>query len=96
MIVHVNVVNRGEIETVQHTMLHCPAFAEERKGFLGRACAVQPGFGTMSRLKQVEIVSGSSSPKLLNPHAQRYLMLRFYSRHHQLRIPTVWGEGVAV
>ena len=39
----------GEIETVQHTMLHCPAFAKERKGFLERACAVRPGFDAMSR-----------------------------------------------
>ena len=55
-----------EMEMVQQTMLHCPAFAKERKGFLGRACgcAVQPGFSAMSRLKQVEIMLGSDSREL--------------------------------
>ena len=47
----------GEIETVQHTMLHRPAFAKERKGLLGRACAVQPGFDDTPGSNQVEIVS---------------------------------------
>ena len=31
-----------EIETVQRTKRHCPAFAKERNGFIERACAVQP------------------------------------------------------
>ena len=84
----------GEIETVQHTILHCPAFAKELKGFLERACVVQPGFDNMSRLKQVEIMLRSNSPKLLNPRMYRYLMLFFYSRQHQLRIPTAQGEGL--
>ena len=64
----------GEIETVQHTMLHCPASAKERKGLLERASAVQPGFDAMSRLKQIEIMLGSNSPKLLNPHMYHYLI----------------------
>ena len=62
----------GKIGTVQRTMLHCPAFAKERKGFLERACEVQPEFGAMSRPKQAEIMLGSDSLKLLNPHVHRY------------------------
>ena len=46
----------GEMEMVQHMMLHCPAFAKERKGFLERACKVQPVVGATSRLKPAEIM----------------------------------------
>ena len=93
MIVRANLVNRGKWKRC-NTMLHCPAFAKERKGLPERACAVQPGFGAMSCPKQVEIVLGSDSPNLLNPHVYRYLMSLFYLRQHQLRIPTVQGEGL--
>ena len=58
-------------------MLHSPAFAIERKGFLERPCAFQPGFDAMSLLKKVEIMLGSDSTKLLNPHEYRYLALFF-------------------
>ena len=45
MIVRANVVSQGKLE---------------RKGFLGWACAVQPGFDAMSHLRRVEIMFGSS------------------------------------
>ena len=69
---------------MQHTMLHCPAFAKGRKGFLTieRACKVQPGFDANLRLKQAGIMLGSDFSKLLNPHVYRYLMLLFYSLQH--------------
>ena len=48
----------------------------------------------MPRLKQVEIMLGSNSPELLNPHVYRYLNAIFYSHQCQLRIQTVQGEGL--
>ena len=83
----------GKIETVQHTMLHCPAFAKDRKGFPGRAYAVQPGFDAMPRLKQAEMMLGSNSRKLLNPYVYRYLMLFFTHASTSCEFRLCRGKG---
>ena len=87
---------KGCVSLREHAIpMHGDNFIRPSRSYERGLCgsAAQSGFDAMSRLKQVEIMLGSDSPKLLNPHVYRYLVLLFNSRQHQLRIPTVQGKG---